>query len=130
MIIDMTGGNWVDVQARMTSGGTANTSSLYFFGFTYITHAGGPSRSYTGSTTAMTIGGINDLGGINETLIANPALPKVTQGIFVGSNYGTNYNAMISGGFQHNVATAYDGIYIFPNSGTFTGEIKIYGIKD
>jgi len=33
-------------------------------------------------------------------------------------------------GTYHNLSTAYDGITIFPNVGTFTGTMRIYGYKD
>jgi hypothetical protein len=56
----------------------------------------------------------------------NPQLTQTTGFLVHGGRFG---DVMISAG-DHNVATSYDGISIFPGTGTFTGTVRVYGYKN
>ena len=78
---------------------------------------------------------IQDANGSNAFGFAfelfNPQQAKNTtfQAGSSGSRYGTAFYQSFTGGV-HAVATSYDGITIFPSSGTITGNIRIYGIAN
>jgi hypothetical protein len=62
------------------------------------------------------------------TSLFNPQRSQTTT--FESGSHGYNYNGTIYQSFcggVHNLTTSYDGITIFPTSGTFTGSIRIYG---
>jgi hypothetical protein len=118
------------VNAQMTLSGTANTESLYFTGTNYITNSGGPTRTYTGSTTAMNFGNAADLSSSASITLNNPALAKPTNGNVSYTYWGSGANEIGQGGFAHNKSVAYDGIKLTPASSTLTGEIRIYGYKN
>jgi hypothetical protein len=118
------------LNAQLTISGTANTESLYFSGFTYITNSGGPSRYYGGSGTSMAIGNTADLSSSGSIVINNPALAKPTNGSQSYTYWGSGANEIGQGGFSHNKSVAYDGIKIVPAGSTITGEVRIYGYKN
>jgi hypothetical protein len=59
--------------------------------------------------------------------VFTPNLATYTNHIFTGTGYDASYPITLSGGGSHQVATAYDGIYFMPASGTITGTVKVYG---
>ena len=64
--------------------------------------------------------------GSAQFYLYQPAAATATGFNVLGGNYG---QLMIAAG-RHNVATAYDGITIYPTSGTFTGTFRVYGLRN
>lgn len=82
---------------------------------------------------AWKIGDLSNTGGALgfSFNLLNPqkALGTTLESGLHGYNYAASFFQSMSGGY-HNTATAYDGITIFPASGTFTGTIRVYGIAN
>jgi hypothetical protein len=121
--------NSAAVGARLSVGGTPNTSTVYFFGETYITHAAGPTRYYQGSANTTYFGNMGDIAGSIYTYINNPFLAVPSNGSVNYTYWGTVANVISSGGWSHNNSVSYDGLYLYPSAGTITGTFKFYGIK-
>jgi hypothetical protein len=121
--------NGESLNIRFSSGGTPNTSTLYFSAGYYVTHIGGPSRHYTSSQNVAFFGNVGDISGSIFNYINNPFLASPTNGSYSFNMWGTNANYIGQGGFSHNNPVSYDGAYIYPSGGTLTGTLKFYGIK-
>jgi hypothetical protein len=117
------------IWARFSTGGTPNTSTLYFYGGTHISNSGGPARDYSGSVSRTLLGHMGDISGSVYAYINNPFSAVPTNGNYSTNYWGTSLNFMAHYGFSHNNAASYDGIYIFPDSGNMTGTLKFYGVK-
>jgi hypothetical protein len=115
--------------ARLSIGGTPNTSTLYFYGGVYATNAAGPSRDFPVAQNKVLLASIGDISGSTFVYINNPFLAVPTNGNWLMNYWGSNANASAAYGFSHNNAVSYDGLYIFPDSGTLTGTLKFYGVK-
>jgi hypothetical protein len=66
-----------------------------------------------------------------EQLISNPAIASrktSLNGLQIGQGDSTGFIQPING--FYNTAEANDGFLLFPQSGTFTGEVSVYGLKD
>jgi hypothetical protein len=114
---------------RFSSGGTPNTSTLYFNGGYYVSHTSGPARSYQSSQTSAFMGNLGDISGSIFNYINSPFLASPTNGTYSFDIWGTNANYIGQGGFAHNNAVSYDGVYLFPAVGVITGTFKFYGVK-
>ncbi len=114
---------------RLSVGGTPNTSTLYFYGGVYVTNSVGPSRDFPVAQTKTLLGSLGDISGSSFTYINNPFLTVPTNGNYYYNFWGSSANWTGQYGFSHNNAASYDGLYIFPDSGTLTGTLKFYGVK-
>jgi len=63
----------------------------------------------------------------NTVYVYGPNLAQATAGRVVNSSARTNA-AIIDYAWTHSETVAYDGFTIFPQSGTFTGLISVYGL--
>lgn len=118
------------IWGRLSSSGTPNTSTLYFYGGTYVTHAGGPTRDYAGSSNLGLLLGINgDISSSAFAYINDPYLVKPTNGNTSINYWGSSQNLISHYGYSHNNAASYDGLYIYTISGSMTGTLRFYGIK-
>ena len=65
--------------------------------------------------------------GMSTVQIMSPQL--ATRTAFMASNVET-FNTVVSQyNTTHAVSTAYDGIYIYPSSGSFTGTYRLYSYR-
>lgn len=110
-----------DVQLRLRVGGSDNTSSVY----TWSRIAG--FASATGGTTtngsAWDTGAVGTVQNLTEIDILGPNLAEKT----VMFSKFTRGNGTGNHGGTHNSATAFDGFTYYRASGTFTGELIVYG---
>lgn len=113
---------------KLRAGGT-DASSAYNYGGYYIAMSGGAitGEGALGGTSGFRIGayGANEYG--SNTYIYNPA-------VAVSSTYTSNCQAAEDyaryfGGY-HGTAAAYDGMSLVLSSGTVTGRIRIYGMRN
>lgn len=84
-----------------------------------------------GGTTLFQLGPnhADDSSAGQMTLIKpNVAEPTILKASHVGRFSASRF--IIETGGYHNVSTAYDGLTLYPASGTFTGTLKIYGYQN
>jgi hypothetical protein len=119
---------------RMRASGTDSSASYYSNRLYNDLSAGG--TSFGGQSISNGANWhIQDANGSNAFgftfNLFNPQEAKHTtfQAGSSGSAYGAVYYQSFTGGV-HAVATAYDGITIFPSSGNITGSIRVYGIAN
>ena len=62
------------------------------------------------------------------SMIAPYLATKTTALLFTHGYNNSNFIGRAGSGL-HNVASSYDGIRFYPNGGTVTGTVKIYGLK-
>ena len=108
-----------NLQMQLRSGGSNLTTS------TYITGWAGPTTNYTAWFLSDNIA--TDKNFAFTVTLTRPYLATVKQGVFQCSRQTA---APYSSDFYESTATSRDGIRIFPTSGTFTGQIVIYGLAD
>lgn len=130
IIIDCYGSVANYYYAQFTSSGTSSTTD-YYYALRYFDTGGttGADTNAGTSQSSMIIG----YASTSSTDTAAFSLEIFDVGLANRTKvFGTNQN----GGTLrqqlglHAVATAYDGIKIFPASGTFTGKVKIYGYRN
>jgi len=66
----------------------------------------------------------------STSTIINPALAANTGIITFNTGMLTTVPELYLDSVGHNVATAFDGLTIFPNTGTMTGKIRVYGYRN
>ena len=118
---------------RMRVSGTDNTSSNYYWSLGYVSFTGTPAASASNSsglTASFNVSYINSSGGGASTInLYNPFNTAVTRFHSIGGG-NTNGDAILSRGGNTSVTTSYTGATIFPSSGTMTGNIRIYGLRN
>ena len=73
----------------------------------------------------------NAVSTINGTVtLFRPFEAASTGGIFEWSATETTNTMILKGAGLHTPATSYDGLRIYPGSGTMTGIIRVYGVKN
>lgn len=114
---------------RFRSGGTDNSVANYITGSILVTNAGGPTRGYS-VTTYQNIGGVADYYGVSAVDICAPQLARSTTILAPYSSCGSANNEFgIANGLFY-AATQFDGLTIYPGSGTFTGTVRVYGMRN
>lgn len=127
-ISSMSGSN--TIYGRMRSGSTDNTASNYRSGRVYQLGSGVTGMGDT-TGTASFFGWVLEWNAQSSYLDMELAAPYLTA--YTGYSAQTNYYYSSYG--QHNqietgmmsVDTSYDGMTFYPSSGTFTGEVYVYG---
>ena len=118
---------------RMRVSGSDDSTSNYGGGITGLSGTNGTRSIYSNGTDAGYLGEI-DTTSIRTTHsieFTQPQLAAQTNVMIISNGMDrTGTAAGYAGGFIHNVATAFDGFTIYPDSGTISGKIKIYGYKD
>lgn len=116
---------------RLRASGADNTSALY--SYSYAEGYGGGAAG--GNAPNQTSGVIGYSGGGNYTAASielfGPALAAptlVSCNVNRGSDLGAGITAQLWAS-SHNVSTAFDGITVYPDSGTFTGSLYVYGYR-
>jgi hypothetical protein len=115
---------------RMRSSGSDDTTSNYdsqIFTSSSSTNSGSRATNATSGRIAAVKG--SDWSGMQANIYAPfLAVPTImtSESITAAVSSVTLENNCNS----HDVSSSFDGITFFPNSGTITGEIRIYGIKN
>jgi hypothetical protein len=121
------------ILGRLRASGTDNTSSDYNSTDVVLnsTSSGLSLSASYGATSWRMWGNFNPDSGTAEILISNPQKTSKTTfnsfGSFVPGAV-TNRPPRWFGG-NSTVTTSYDGLTIFPDSGTMTGSVSIYGLN-
>jgi hypothetical protein len=116
------------LQLRMRAAAVDDTSANYADQFV---QGGGSSAgaAQTAAATSMRIAFVAVAGGWGSIDVWNPAHAVTTRAACTNGAGSTSPTASFLVG-AHSVNTAYDGITLFPNSGTVTGEIRVFGIAN
>jgi hypothetical protein len=113
---------------RVRTGGVTNTSANYAWGQLTIGALASLNFANTNNLTSTYI----DFGGMNSTAGGNCDVnifkPQLTE--FTGFTSVAGGNLFTSTGGCMTVNTSYDGLAVFPTSGTFTGTARIYGLRN
>jgi hypothetical protein len=119
----------VALLCRMRASGTDNSSAVYSAQYNLAEG----SSLYASRTTAQTsgrFGGVSTVDSSYEMHIYKPQLAAVTNITNFGNFRSGGGISITSETVSVDVSTAYDGMTIFPSSGTITGSLRIYGYKN
>ena len=131
LVGSFTGSADAGVQIRFRTSGTDNTNTSYSYTVLFNNTS---SVSGTGGATGQTEGKFTNSGSsgtsVFSSTIFNPQASDSTgymtnQARFIG---GSQARCDFYGGF--NTTTSFDGFKLLPDSGTFTGTIRLYGIAN
>jgi hypothetical protein len=118
-----------EIQFRMRVGGTDDTSSNYI-----DQRILQRSTTLVGATQTAVTQRLGDMASSHigktayELQVCDPFIAKPTTYIYNCNVWnGSGDNSQHRGTGCHNVSTSYDGISIYPNTGTFSGKIRVYG---
>jgi|LakMenEpi03Aug12_release.lakeMendotaPanAssembly.Ray.scaffolds.fasta_scaffold448476_2 hypothetical protein len=126
----LTSANDVAVNIRFRASGTdASTGYRYVQLQSYVGLAS-PSISGSNTATVIQVGNLSNQQTSFEVWIYNPQLAKYTlaRGTSTNIQSGGTIDAYTWNGFLYNT-TAYDGITVYPASGTLTGTLRVYGLR-
>lgn len=123
----------MSVMVRFRTSGVDNTSNSYYQFWTLKRisgviqdNSGGPGTAYSifGKAQSNTYGSyFGDISSPNTTSQAT-----TVTGLAHGGDSTNSYNAFTTVLFDG--TTAFDGISLYPSTGTFTGTVSIYGYND
>lgn len=116
------------IRCRFRAAGTDATGADYSVGGTRLRITGGSPVSWNESSQTYTVlSYVNETrGSISMDVIApNTATFTRYHGLSSGSDESAGLGAIMGG--YHALNTAYDGFTIYPNTGTFTGNLRVYG---
>lgn len=120
-----------NLSMRLRNAGSDRTASNYSYHGQSITVSGTTGAWYNANGTKWDI---NDLGVIKTTgsvTIMNPKETSYTSAQTSSTRITSSTNARyITQGLYYYDSVSNDGISIFPDSGTMTGTIRIYGIAN
>lgn len=127
----LTGSADAGVQMRLRSGGSDYTSNGYNYSVLYNDTS---SVSGTGGGTSQTSAKFANSGSSGTSVFTSYFMNPFTA---APTGYMTNQTRFIGGSGARcdfyggqNVSSSYDGLTLYPDSGTFTGTIRIYGIAN
>jgi hypothetical protein len=117
---------------RMRVGGADNTSSNYYNVSAHQRTNGTIITPTSGNPGAFAT--INILKGDNRQTgsyeIHMPNLTRPTDVTFSAVSQDATGFFITTGGIRHTVNTAFDGFTIYPNTGTMTGKVQLFGYRD
>jgi hypothetical protein len=120
------------LRLRMRVSGADNTSNNYYFSLGIIGFAAAPSltaQSGGGLTSSFSVGWNNaGSGGETDFMVYSPFKTTRTHFSRIASTNPDNDCASFGGG-NTSVTTSYTGFTIYPNSGTMTGTVSVYGVN-
>lgn len=119
------------IRVKLGSGSYATDGNYAFYELDY--------NSFTNTSTAAHIQMGSDIGSgssannIKMSFITNcfNVNDSTYQGVFGTTNNATSYNmrGLVYSGYYHGATGVLTGIQYSPNSGSYTGTVRIYGIK-
>lgn len=116
---------YVSLWYRLRSGGTDNTSANYWYRSTY---SDGVTYFFSGS--ADTKGFFMNVTTSYNVCTQDIYLPQIAQRTaFAGTYYDQNTPFVWNVGSGFATTTQFDGITLYPNTGTMTGRVAVYGYR-
>ena len=113
---------------RMRTNVTDDTTNNYIYLVTYRTNASG-TTDFSATQTGFYLGNVSST--LRSHAIVDFQYPQVADyttmtGLSVGFVSTANTEFYTLGGFK-NTTTQYNGMTIYPSTGTITGEVSVYG---
>jgi hypothetical protein len=131
--LDLVGSTISTLQTRLRVGGVDNSAASYTYASFYMESTGGYGAAWNAASQTQ----------INTTLLGPTNLQAVTFGVnnpFLASNTGGTTAGSIAraasvfytffGGWTHAANTSFDGITFYTSTGTMTGNIRVYGLRN
>jgi hypothetical protein len=117
------------LKLRLRVGGT-DSSTGYSTSYIYQELAGAATAKVsTGAANeAQIMQSAGSLTTIGQMFVQRPFEAIATGAQMHHLGEGTPPGYYFSGGWVHSVTTSFDGLTVFPNSGTITGKIRVYGL--
>ena len=117
-----------DASIRLRASGVDDTAGNYTYQF-LSANGGGLAGSRAGGTSAWRVGTVDSVPSNMELSLMRPALALRTRGfILFGSAYATV--TIENSVYDHSAAAAFDGFTLYSASGTLTGGIRVYGLRN
>jgi hypothetical protein len=116
---------------QVAASGTQVVGTAYSYTQMYQTNIGGDPQGYgEASIGNALIGSCKTVGQLASATICDIAKAEATKINVHSTSWGasTSQQDLVYG--VHRTATAYDGMSISTSSGTFTGTIRIYGLRN
>lgn len=129
----VTGSTTARIRIRLRSAGTDATASYYFCQYGVSSWTSGAFASGVGSNLAYvdtTMAANSAAETAWSCTIYSPQLAKRTSWNEISPDTRTASGTVSVGGGFHDVASAYDGFTIYPTTGTFTGTLRVYGLRN
>jgi hypothetical protein len=126
-IVSIESSTGAHVQIRLRTGGV-NASANYVYQRLVQFNTTVSGQSSTSATSWIQSPSVGTTGGIATIEIGRPYQTKNT--LFMTHSWGEGIYNNIVGGYHNNAGPQYDGLNFFPNTGTITGEINIYGYRN
>jgi hypothetical protein len=118
-----------DLAFRFRTSGSDNSTSNYFR-WAYNRTNAGAGNGYTASANTGYIGSCASGGFSAAADIFQPQISANTMLNSIGHGYGSSSSNAYWFQNQFATTTSFDGITIYPSSGTITGTIRVYGYKN
>lgn len=118
------------IQLRLRTGGTGATTNYNFQYLTAFSSSTGAQRTSSNTFGIISYGSGGSFISTTELFLSGPNLAEATSYMAVSNTSDGAITApYINNWFgNHSTATAYDGIELYPGSGTMTGTYTIYGL--
>jgi hypothetical protein len=117
---------YTDLFLRLRANTTDATAADYYRYLIFRTDSSG-SDSYTAPATSWSFGFLGGQRTIVSGDISYPQVNDFTSFTSLSQGMGSSTSIFVAHGGYHNVAAQYNGMTLFPSSGTMTGEVSIYG---
>ena len=118
------------IRLRLRAGGVDATDSNHWSNVIFSSSGGGPTRSYESLQTSVFVGCVFDYTGLCVVNISNPAVATQTAFTQQTTAYGSVDALSGTAGMAHLVSAAYDGCTLIVSSGTITGNVRIFGVRN
>ena len=131
IVLTAVSGTDVNVWMRMRNGGSTDTGSNYAWQIVNGYGGGNTQSDGASSATAMKVGFVSTgwatfSTGSLDVLSPHLAVPTVITGTRTALTSGGNYYASTVAGW-HKTGSAQDSFTIYPDSGTMTGVVSVFG---
>ena len=122
-----------ELRLQMANGGTGDGAATgYSYGLNYISGTATAFDRGSNGTSSAVIAFANNAGGTYGISmdVYSPKLTAQTVANLTGTQYNGISHVTTYGGFIRSATTAYDGMVLFPASGTITGTVRVYGYRN
>lgn len=118
------------IRMRLRASGSSNTTSNYFRQFLYAEQTTVASARTTSADTWNEVGYFYS-GEICFIAIDmnSPQLAQITSANSI-AQIGTTNSTIYQNSLSFNASTQFDGFEIYPNTGTSTGKVRVYGYRN
>jgi hypothetical protein len=123
-------GTLIQISYKNANAGTPTTLALYEYIEIYSNNANNPSNYAGGLTTAYHAFDGGTMTSSGTFYVFDPFLASPTR--FQAHSFGYSSTTSFSstqGGGRHSPSTSYDGFVLATASGTFTGDVRVYGLR-